>query len=213
MGVCDAGCHEGRLVQQTAAKNVLNAELRRLQTRAAFPISTTSSLRALLLKQIQWLSCGNVCMCVCAGSRQGRLAVVAPAADVAQWMRNESRAAVGSCSHRFRPVSSCWSLPFDWQLRTCLPHDCCCCEGEGVLSWQKHTRPVHTALQKITTHWWCFEWKKIYMIFFFYWKQNKNKFTRIRRFESVPPSLPLKKKCTECIEEKKQKNIYPLNRL
>lgn len=29
---------------------------------------------------------------------------------VAQWMRNERRAAVGSCSHRFRPVSSCWSL-------------------------------------------------------------------------------------------------------
>lgn len=63
---------------------------------------------------------------------------------VAQWMRNESRAAAGSCSHRFRPVSSCWSLPCDWQLRTCLPHGCC--EGEGVLSWQKHTRPVEPAL-------------------------------------------------------------------
>lgn len=71
-------------------------------------------------------------------------------------MRNESRAAVGSCSHRFRPVSSCWSLPFDWQLRTCLPHDCCwrcrrcCCwYAEGLLSWQKHTPTADPATIQI----------------------------------------------------------------
>lgn len=48
--------------------------------------------------------------CCCSSRRSGLEQACSSDCGVAQWMRNESWAAVGSCSHRFRPVSSCWSL-------------------------------------------------------------------------------------------------------